>query len=631
MITVVKAGGGRAIDVRAVAADVAKLVAAGQDVVLVHGGAVDIERLGADLGATTRTLTTPDGAVRRYTDDRAIEVVTLALDGAVKPRWLTALSAHGTRAIGLTGLDGGALRARRTPARRAVVDGHEVVVRDDHSGRITSVDVALLRTLLDAGYVPVLSPPAMAEDGRPVNVNADRAAAAVAAALSASALVLLTDMPGVLRDPPDDATVLEVCELPRSGALPPWAGGGMAIKLLAAREALAGGVPTVVVGDGRADEPIRRSLGGSGTRVTLAPAEATGGGADDEPDRRVVGLLRDMLTIPSPSGEEERLARFLVDRLTELGLTAARDGAGNLVATTGTGHGPVVLLIGHMDTTPGPNDVREDADRLTGRGAADAKGPLAAMIAAAAARPRFPGTIIVAGAVEEETPGSRGACHLAATLDRPDAVIVGEPGRWSNVIIGYKGKLDLVYRVERPATHPTNPAQKATEAAMDFWHAAVAAAGPRLDHSAFDVPGLTLCEMTGDIAGATLRLSYRTPVGFDDAELLRRLREAAGDGRIEVENSVRAVRSGRANPVVRALLGAIRAEGGRPRTVLKTATSDMNTLAEVWDCPMATYGPGDNRLGHADDEYIEIEDLLHGVRVLGAALDDIGATWKEGI
>lgn len=629
MITVVKSGGGRAIDVRAVAADVAKMVAAGQEIVLVHGGAADIERLGTGLGATTRTLTTPDGTVRRYTDDRAIEVVTLALDGAVKPRWLTALSGHGIRAIGLTGLDGGCVRARRTPARRAVVDGREVVVRDDHSGRIASVDAELLRGLLGAGYVPVLSPPAMAEDGRPVNVNADRAAAAVAAALSASSLVLLTDTPGVLGDPRDAASVLDACELPRTGALPPWAEGGMAIKLLAAREALEGGVPTVVIGDGRADEPIRRSLGGSGTRVTLALPEGPAATASGDPDRRVVGLLRDMLEIPSPSGEEERLARFLVSRMAGLGLSANRDMVGNVVATTGTGNGPVVLLVGHMDTTPGPNAVREDADRLTGRGAADAKGPLAAMIAAAAARPDFPGTIIVAGAVEEETPGSRGACHLAATLERPDAVIVGEPGRWSNVVIGYKGKLDLVYRVERPATHPTNPAQKATEAAMDFWRAAVEAGGPRLDHAAFDVPGLTLHEMTGDITGATMRLSYRTPVGFDDGELLRRLREAAGDARIEVENSVRAVRSSRANPVVRALLGAIRAEGGRPRTVLKTATSDMNTLAEVWDCPMATYGPGDNRLGHADDEYIEIGDLLRGVRVLGAALDDFGAAWKE--
>ena len=100
----------------------------------------------------------------------------------------------------MTGLDAGLLVARRKGAQRAVVDGRTVVVRDDLSGRIVAVDPTLPRLLLAAAIVAVVSPPAVGEDGRPLNVDADRAASALAAALGAAGLVLLTGVPGVLGD-----------------------------------------------------------------------------------------------------------------------------------------------------------------------------------------------------------------------------------------------------------------------------------------------------------------------------------------------------------------------------------------------------------------------------------------------
>ncbi len=623
MVTVVKCSGIPQISADQVAADIAALLAAGDQVVLVLGGAHDIEQLGRRLGATTRNLRTPDGQTRRYTDGPAIEALTMAMAGIVQPRWVAALGAQGVPALGLTGLDGGCVRARRTTTRRAIVDGKPVVVRDDHSGRVAGIDAELLRTLLAAGHVPVLSPPAVAEDGRPVNVNADRLAAAVASELAASALILLTAVPGLLSDPADESTVIGRFAMPASGEPPDWARDGMALKLVAAQEALTGGAGTVVIADGRGGSPLRRALDGGGTTIALGRAAAA-------PDGGVTGLLRAMVAIPSPSGQERKLAEFLADAMAGLGLTTRLDAVGNVIGTTGLGEGPVVLLAGHMDTVPGQTPLLLEGGLLYGRGASDAKGPLAAMITAAGASRDFPGTIIVAGLIEEETPASRGATHLGRTLPQPDAVIIGEPGRWQNVIIGYKGKLDLVYRLARPATHPTNPAEKASEAAMDFWREAVVAGGPRLDHAAFDLPALTLYEMSGDMSEATLRFSYRTPPGYDHKGLVQRLRKAARDGQIEVENAVSAVRASRSNPVVRALRAAIRGHDGQPRAVLKTATSDMNTLAEVWSCPMATYGPGDNRLGHADNEHIEIDDLLASVSVLRVALDELATLGRQG-
>ncbi|MBT2385824.1 [LysW]-aminoadipate kinase [Streptomyces sp. ISL-11] len=265
---VVKCGGNAAVDPLAVCEDIAGLTRERRPVVLVHGGSADIESLAARMGVASHRLTAPDGVSARYTDEATLQVVHLALAGLAKPRLLTALASAGVSAVGLTGLDGGLLRARRKTAHRAVVDGRRIVIRDDHSGRITEVNAALLRTLLAAGHVPVVSPPATAEDGRPVNTDADRAAAAVAAGLGAATLVLLTGAPGVLADPADEDSVLPVCAVAPSGT-PPFTGGGMGLKLVAAREALQGGVGRVLIADGRRRDPVRAALDGRATEVVL--------------------------------------------------------------------------------------------------------------------------------------------------------------------------------------------------------------------------------------------------------------------------------------------------------------------------------------------------------------------------
>jgi [amino group carrier protein]-L-2-aminoadipate 6-kinase len=270
-VTVVKYGGGDGIDPARVCGDVAELVAAGGRVVLCHGGAGEIERLAGQLGLPRRTLRSPAGTTSRYNDPATVDALTMAMTGRVKPRLLRALAAAGVPAVGLTGLDAGLLLARRKAAQRAVVDGRTVVVRDDLSGRVVAVDPAVPRLLLDAGVTPVVSPPAAGEDGQPLNVDADRAAAALAVALGAARLVLLTAAPGVLPDG-GPAAPLARLELPAAGPVEVGWSGGMRRKLSAARDALAGGVPLVTVADGRVEHPLAGALAGNGTTVTLAAA-----------------------------------------------------------------------------------------------------------------------------------------------------------------------------------------------------------------------------------------------------------------------------------------------------------------------------------------------------------------------
>jgi acetylglutamate/LysW-gamma-L-alpha-aminoadipate kinase len=258
-LTVVKCGG--ELDPRSVCADVARLRARGERVILVHGGAPEISRLASELGVPARTLLSPSGLTSRHTDLEMLDVITMAMTGRAKPRLLRALAAHGVRAVGLTGLDGGLLLARRKTAQRSIVDGRLVLVRDDYSGRVVKVADDVLRLLLEGGFTPVVSPPAAAEDGHPLNVDADRAAAAIAAAMAADRLLLLTAAPGVLTELSDESSVLPRCMLAADGPSPYAATGGMHRKIVAAREALVGGVPEVIIGDGRTPQPLTHISG----------------------------------------------------------------------------------------------------------------------------------------------------------------------------------------------------------------------------------------------------------------------------------------------------------------------------------------------------------------------------------
>lgn len=263
---VVKVGGGDGVDLAAVCADVASLSAAGTPVVLVHGGHAETDRLAEALGRPPVYVTSPSGHVSRYTDRAALEVFTMAYCGKVNKGLVEALQALGVNALGLSGLDGRLLVGRRKESVRSVEkDGRVRVLHGDHTGTVEEVNADLLRTLLSAGYVPVVCPPALSYEGVAINVDGDRAAAAVARALGARALLLLSNVPGLLADPADESTLLTSLSAAQEERALAFARGRMKRKVLAAFEALRGGVRQVVIGDARAATPVERALSGAGT------------------------------------------------------------------------------------------------------------------------------------------------------------------------------------------------------------------------------------------------------------------------------------------------------------------------------------------------------------------------------
>lgn len=269
---VIKVGGGEGIDPTNLTREIAELINAGNRVVLVHGGSHETNILAEALGHPSKTITSPGGQQSRRTDRQTLEIFEMVYCGKVNKAVVESLRAAGIDAIGLSGMDAGIWTGSRKTAIRAVEDGRTVIIRDDLSGRVESVDADFLNTIMDLGRVPVLTPPAITPEGVAINVDADRAAAATAAALNADELLLLSNVPGLLLDHTNPGSLIESVDTEGIEIARNAAKGRMKNKVLAAEEALAGGVARVVIGSAGGEQPIANARSGRGTEFRQSRA-----------------------------------------------------------------------------------------------------------------------------------------------------------------------------------------------------------------------------------------------------------------------------------------------------------------------------------------------------------------------
>ena len=263
-LLVVKIGGGAGLDLGAVCDDLAQ-IAQGRPIVVVHGVSASMNQRCAEMGVAVETLTSPSGHSSRYTPPAVRDIYVDAAESE-NERLVAELRKRGVDVFGLVG-ERIALQGERKGAIRAQVNGRIRIIRDDYSGSIRAVDAARIQRFLAKAQVPVLPPMAASVDG-PLNVDGDRAGAAVAGALNADTYVILSNVKGLYRDfPSEDSFVQAVHAAGLEEALR-WAQGRMKRKVVAAREALEGGVRQVIIADGRELSPVTRALMGEGTRFT---------------------------------------------------------------------------------------------------------------------------------------------------------------------------------------------------------------------------------------------------------------------------------------------------------------------------------------------------------------------------
>ncbi|NJN97508.1 MAG: [LysW]-aminoadipate kinase [Anaerolineales bacterium] len=264
---VLKIGGSEGINYDFIADDIAVLVKEGQPLIVVHGGSALTNKVAEQLGHPPQFVTSVSGFSSRRTDRRTLEIFEMVYCGQMNKGLVEKLQMRGVNAVGLSGLDGRIWEGPRKDTIKVIQNGRRLVIRDDYTGKVEKVNTALLQSLLDAGALPVLTAPAASYDGEAINVDGDRAAAATAAAFQAEALIILSNVPGLLEKFPDESSLIRQIPAAKIDQFMSVAEDRMKKKVMGAQEALAQGIGKVIFADGRVEQPVQRAIRGEGTVI----------------------------------------------------------------------------------------------------------------------------------------------------------------------------------------------------------------------------------------------------------------------------------------------------------------------------------------------------------------------------
>jgi acetylglutamate kinase len=251
---VIKYGGNAMVDEvlkKSFARDIVLMKLVGINPVIVHGGGPQISKLLEQIGKESEFI---DGM--RVTDRETMDIVEMVLGGLVNKEIVNLINSQGGKAVGLSGKDGGMIQAEKLTIKKDDPEARVPEIIDiGHVGRVKYIDPGLVRTLDTKNFIPVVAPIGVGEDGHTYNINADSVAGALAATLQAEKLILLTNTPGVLNQQEELVTGLsadEINDLISKGVIK----GGMLPKVECALEALAGGVHTAQIIDGRIEHAV---------------------------------------------------------------------------------------------------------------------------------------------------------------------------------------------------------------------------------------------------------------------------------------------------------------------------------------------------------------------------------------
>jgi acetylglutamate/LysW-gamma-L-alpha-aminoadipate kinase len=228
-----------------------------EGVVLVHGGGKEVTKVSKELGKEPKFVVSPGGIKSRYTDKETAEIFTMVMSGKINKTIVCMLQKNGINAIGLSGIDGKIIQAERKKKLLIINEkGRKQAIDGGYTGKITNVNASLLKSLLEQGYTPVISPIAISEEFDCLNVDGDRAAAYVAGKIQSDKVLFLTNVDGLLMD----EKLVKSLTLDEAKAIIPKIGFGMEKKILAATEALDMGVKEALIANGQRENPISAAI-----------------------------------------------------------------------------------------------------------------------------------------------------------------------------------------------------------------------------------------------------------------------------------------------------------------------------------------------------------------------------------
>lgn len=261
---VIKIGGGKSINIKNIASDLASQKEMG---IVVHGGNYYLDEYAKLLGIEKKMLTSPAGLTSRYTNKEVIELMYLTYAGLMNKKIVEAMQKVGLNAIGLSGIDGKLIKGKKHPALLAVEDGKKKVIKDDLTGSVQDINMNLLKYFLNKNMTPVITPPVITDEGEVINVDGDKIAAKIATDLKAKLLIFLIEAPGILTDLNDNKSVISQVNETSLEQLLPLISGRMKRKLLECIKLLDSGIEKIIIADGTVKSPITKALKGAGTHV----------------------------------------------------------------------------------------------------------------------------------------------------------------------------------------------------------------------------------------------------------------------------------------------------------------------------------------------------------------------------
>ena len=256
MITI-KIGGSVVDNLHPSTIDDIKKVVKQEGVILVHGGGKEVTKVTEQLGKEPKFVVSPSGIKSRYTDKETSEIFTMVMSGRINKVIVQMLQKNGINAIGLSGMDGKTIEANRKKKLMIMNEkGRKQVIDGGYTGKISNVNSDLIKTIMDKGYTPVISPIAISEESEFLNVDGDRAAANVAGHVKADKVLFITNVDGLLMED----KLVEKLSLEEAKEIMPKIGFGMEKKILAATEALEMGVTEALIANGQKENPISSAI-----------------------------------------------------------------------------------------------------------------------------------------------------------------------------------------------------------------------------------------------------------------------------------------------------------------------------------------------------------------------------------
>ena len=228
-----------------------------EKVILVHGGGKEVTKISEALGKEQKFIVSPGGIKSRFTDKETVEIFTMVMSGKINKMIVRMLQKNGINAVGLSGVDGRIIQAERKKKLIVINEkGRKMAIDGGYTGKIKDINSSLIKSILDQGYVPVISPIAISEESDFLNVDGDRAAAYVAGKMQSDKILFLTNVDGLLMD----EKLVKKLSLVEAKEILPKIGFGMEKKILAATESLEMGVKQALIANGQRENPISSAI-----------------------------------------------------------------------------------------------------------------------------------------------------------------------------------------------------------------------------------------------------------------------------------------------------------------------------------------------------------------------------------